>query len=314
MRNFCAGAVQASGQRRYASRANHSTVPDDVQKAAEKALGSETEVLLYGDLARNGAQEALAINRMKQNPKGGAPGTVITRAVILQKDAGTWKEILRCDEHLENPKGYLGNIPLAPVNGWRLQYEQDAQKGWQVDFTPVADPKGARALPIEVRWNSKVKRYQSLDRNFENFLGEFPSLETPETKSTCERDRPTRRRARRSQSETSVGLGSFEVAASLRLALSRHGCIRAGDQYADGPDRRLPSADNRRHNRLRRRLVANSFYARGYGESDRPSGSHTLHADESPLAGPALPGACRRHAGQRILFVLDSLDIDRRFA
>lgn len=157
-------------------------IPDDIQKAAERSLGSETEVLLYGDLAKNGEQEVLAINRMKQNPKGGAPGTVVTRAVILQKDAsGTWKEVLRCDEHLENPKGYLGNIPLAPVNGWRLQYEQDAQKGLQLYFTPVADPKGARALPIEVRWNSKVKRYQSLDRNFENFLGELPSLETPES-------------------------------------------------------------------------------------------------------------------------------------
>ncbi len=157
-------------------------VPDDIQKAAERSLGSETEVLLFGDLAKNGEQEVLAINRMKQNPKGGAPGTVVTRAVILQKDAGgTWKEVLRCDEHLENPKGYLGNIPLAPVNGWRLQYEQDAQKGLQLYFTPVADPKGARALPIEVRWNTKVKRYQSLDRNFENFLGELPSLETPES-------------------------------------------------------------------------------------------------------------------------------------
>jgi hypothetical protein len=157
-------------------------VPDDIQKAAEKSLGSETEVLLFGDLAKNGQQEVLAINRMKQNPKGGAPGTVVTRAVILQKDpAGTWKEILRCDEHLENPKGYLGNIPLAPVNGWRLQYEQDAQKGLQLYFTPVTDPKGARALPIEVRWNAKVKRYQSLDRNFENFLGELPALETPES-------------------------------------------------------------------------------------------------------------------------------------
>ncbi len=157
-------------------------IPDDVQKAAEKALGSETEVLLYGDLAKNGAQEALAINRMKQNPQGGAPGTVITRAVILQKDAaGNWKEILLCDEHLKNPKGYLGNIPLAPVNGWRLQYEQDPDKGLLLYFTPVSDPKGARALPIEVRWNAKVKRYQSLDRTFENFLGELPSLETPES-------------------------------------------------------------------------------------------------------------------------------------
>ena len=156
-------------------------VPDEVQKAAETALGSETEVLLYGDLAKNGSQQALAINRMKRNPQGGAPGTVITRAVILQNEAGTWKEVLRCDEHLENPKGYLGNIPLAAVNGWRLQYEQDTEKGLQLYFTPVADPKGARALPIEVRWNSKVKRYQSLDRNFEKFLGELPSLETPES-------------------------------------------------------------------------------------------------------------------------------------
>lgn len=156
-------------------------VPDDVQKAAEKALGSETEVLLYGDLAKNGSQQALAINRLKTDPRGGAPGTVITRAVILQNDGGTWKEVLRCDEHLENPKGYLGNIPLAPVNGWRLQYEQNAENGVQLYFTPVSDPKGARALPIEVRWNAKVKRYQSLDRNFENFLGELPSLETPES-------------------------------------------------------------------------------------------------------------------------------------
>jgi hypothetical protein len=156
-------------------------VPDEIQKAAEKSLGSETEVLLYGDLAKNGAQQVLAINRMKTTPQERVLGTVITRAVVLQNDGGSWKEILRCDEHLENPKGYLGDIPLAPVNGWRLQTDQDAGKGLELYFTPVSDPKGARALPIEVRWNSKVKRYQSLDRNFQNFLGELPSLETPES-------------------------------------------------------------------------------------------------------------------------------------
>jgi len=136
---------------------------------------------LYGDLAKNGAQQVLAINRMKTTPQERALGTVVTRAVVLQNDGGSWKEILRCDEHLENPKGYLGNIPLAPVNGWRLQTEQDADKGLELYFTPVTDPKGARALPIEVRWNPRVKRYQSLDRNFQTFLGEVPSLETPES-------------------------------------------------------------------------------------------------------------------------------------
>jgi hypothetical protein len=156
-------------------------VPDDIQKAAETALGSDTEVLAYGDLAKNGSRQILAVNRMKGTPQVAMPGTVITRGVILENIGGTWKEILRCDEHLENPKGFLGNIPLAPVNGWRVQYEQDNDKGLLLYFTPAANPKGARALPVEVRWNAKVKRYQSMDRNFENFLYELPALETPES-------------------------------------------------------------------------------------------------------------------------------------
>ncbi len=156
-------------------------VPDEIQKAAETALGSDTEVLLYGDLAKNGSRQILAVNRMKGTPQVAMPGTVITRGVILENIGGTWKEILRCDEHLENPKGFLGNIPLAPVNGWRVQYEQDNDKGLLLYFTPAANPKGARALPVEVRWNAKVKRYQSMDRNFENFLYELPALETPES-------------------------------------------------------------------------------------------------------------------------------------
>ena len=156
-------------------------VPDEIQKAAETALGSETEVLLYGDLAKNGARQILAVNRAKSTPQMTMPGTVITRGVILENTGGTWKEILRCDEHLENPKGFLGNIPLAPVNGWRLQYEQDNDKGLLLYFTPAADPRGARMLPVEVRWNTKAKRYQSMDRNFQNFLYELPALETPES-------------------------------------------------------------------------------------------------------------------------------------
>jgi hypothetical protein len=156
-------------------------VPDEIQKAAEAALGSDTEVLLYGDLAKNGSRQILAVNLIKATPQVAMPGTVITRGVILENIGGTWKEILRCDEHLENPKGFLGNIPLAPVNGWRVQYEQDNDKGLLLYFTPAANPKGARALPVEVRWNAKVKRYQSMDRNFENFLYELPALETPES-------------------------------------------------------------------------------------------------------------------------------------
>src|SRR6204780_5934197 len=70
-------------------------VPDDIQKAAETALGSETEVLLYGDLAKNGSRQILAVNRMKGTPQAAMPGTVITRGVVLENIGGTGKEILR---------------------------------------------------------------------------------------------------------------------------------------------------------------------------------------------------------------------------
>ena len=157
-------------------------VPDNVQKAAELALGSETEVLVFGDLSRTGPQQALAINRLKAAPPGVAPGTLVTRAVIIENDGSAWKQIFLCDEHLKNTKGFLGGSPLAPVNGWRLQYEQH-EKGLEMYFTPIASPKGegGHVLPVGIRWNPKVKRYQSLDRTFENFLGEVTTLETPES-------------------------------------------------------------------------------------------------------------------------------------
>jgi hypothetical protein len=156
-------------------------VPTDMQAAAEKSLGAETDVLLFGDLSKTGPEQVLAVNKIKALPPGVPRGNVITRAVILEKEGDSWKEILRCDEHLENPKGFLGGTPLAPVNGWRMQAEQDPIKGLLLYFTPLQAPKGGYAVPVEVRWNAKAKRYQSMDRSFENFLGELPALETPES-------------------------------------------------------------------------------------------------------------------------------------
>jgi hypothetical protein len=156
-------------------------IPADYQAAAEKSLGSETEVLVYGDLAKNGHTEVLAVNRLKITPDGSVPGTLVTRVALIENDNGQWKEVFRCDEHLQNTKGFLGGIPLAPVNGWRLQIEQDAEKGLEMYFTPLAKPAGGYVQTIGVRWNSKVERYESLDRNYEQFLTELPALETPDS-------------------------------------------------------------------------------------------------------------------------------------
>jgi hypothetical protein len=152
-------------------------VPDDVQAGAQSLLGTETQVLLFGDLAKTGRQQFLAANVVPKTPKNNLPGTIVTRAVIAENQDGQWAEILRCDEHLKNAKGYLGLTPLSSVTGWRIQYEQDPVKGLQLYFTPLkGTDDDAHVLPIGVRWNPKTKRYQSLDRSYESFLLESPSM------------------------------------------------------------------------------------------------------------------------------------------
>jgi hypothetical protein len=153
-------------------------VPDDVQAGAQALLGTETTVLLFGDLAKNGKQQFLAANVVPKTSKNNnIPGTIITRAVIAQNEDGQWKEIFRCDEHLKNAKGFLGGTPMSDVTGWRIATDQDPAKGLALYLTPL---KGiddtAHSLPIGVRWNPQTKRYQSLDRTYEHFLLEQPVI------------------------------------------------------------------------------------------------------------------------------------------
>jgi hypothetical protein len=152
-------------------------VPEDIQAAATSLLGTETQVLLFGDLAKNGKQQFLAANVVAKTPKNNdVVGTIITRAVVGENQDGKWTEIFRCDEHLKNTKGFLGLTPLSPVTGWRIQYEQDPVRGLQLYFTPVQSAADPHVLPIGVRWNPQTKRYQSMDRNYEHFLLEAPTL------------------------------------------------------------------------------------------------------------------------------------------
>jgi hypothetical protein len=152
-------------------------VPEDMQGAATSLLGKETQVLIFGDLARNGKQQFLAANVVPKTPKNDLPGTIVTRAVIAENQDGKWTELFRCDEYLKNAKGYLAMTPLTSVGGWRVQYEQDPVKGLQLYVTPIKGVADPHQLPIGVAWNPATKRYQSLDRTYEHFLLETPSLE-----------------------------------------------------------------------------------------------------------------------------------------
>jgi hypothetical protein len=152
-------------------------IPEEIQSAAQALLGKEAQVLAFGDLAKNEKQEFLAANVVPKTPTNNIPGTIVTRVVVAENSDGKWSEVFHCDEHLKNGKGYLGLTPIEPVTGWRLQYEQDPQKGLQLYLTPLNTGGASHALPIGVRWNPETKRYQSLDHTFEHFLLESPALD-----------------------------------------------------------------------------------------------------------------------------------------
>lgn len=155
------------------------TIPPGVQDAADTLLGSGTEVLLYGDLAHDGTQQMLAANVVPNTPKSTVAGTVVTRAVVAQNENGKWTELFRADEYLKNAKGYLALTPLQGVSGWKLQYENSPEKGASFYFTPIKQGSSEKTLPIAVKWNPAVKRYQSMDASYEHFLNEAPGIGSP---------------------------------------------------------------------------------------------------------------------------------------
>jgi len=152
----------------------------DVQRVAEGALGMHAEVIAHGDLARNGLEQLLVVNRSKsasgEAQSGDSAHLLVTRATIVQKQNGKWSEVLRCDEHLKNPNGYLGGSPVTPVTSWQLQIAPDTKQGLALKFTP--EEQGSE---ISVRWNVKTARYQSLNRSNEKYLSEVPTLDTPQS-------------------------------------------------------------------------------------------------------------------------------------
>jgi hypothetical protein len=169
---------------------------DESRDVAEASLGKGAEVLAHGDLALNGGEQMLVANRISKRSAeidGTASGAalIVTRAAVLEKSDGQWSQVLVCDEHLKNPRGYLGNSRGTRVSGWRLAYTQDAKEGLEMKFTPADDSDSANANTAEhsspknavfdVRWNKSAKRYQTYDPSHERFLGEVPSLEPAES-------------------------------------------------------------------------------------------------------------------------------------
>ena len=176
--------------------AESADVSDEVRGVAEATLGKGAEIVAKGNLAQNGREQILVVNRFTREAAasaGGANPSVIfvTRAAVLEQNAGKWTEVLLCDEHLKNSNGYLGGSTAARANGWRLEFRQDAGEGLGMKFTPAegfnavgvntAQSSEQKYPTFDVRWNKNAKRYQSFDQSHERYLNEVPSLETPES-------------------------------------------------------------------------------------------------------------------------------------
>jgi hypothetical protein len=179
----CKPAQQASSAIDRAD-ADAAAKREETQSVAEAALGKQAEVLAHGDLARNGLEQILAVNRMAKAQRGGADSEdpsplLILQAAILEKNGGRWAEVLRCDEHLKNPNGYLAGSPTARVSGWRLAYRTNTGRGLEMKFSSADTDADAQRQAVLVSWNTKAKRYQSLDASQDRYLSEVPTLETP---------------------------------------------------------------------------------------------------------------------------------------
>ena len=166
---------------------------EEARGVAEASLGKDAEVLAHGNLALNGLEQVLAVNRFSTKVAADANSSPIfvTRAAVLEKSDGKWTQVLLCDEHLKNPYGYLRGTLAARVNGWQLEYGQDAKSGLEMKFTPMgkldavhvnADQSSEqKSQTFDVRWNPSAKRYQSFDDSHERYLSEIPTLETPQS-------------------------------------------------------------------------------------------------------------------------------------
>jgi hypothetical protein len=153
-------------------------VPDDIAAVARGALGREGEALAWGDLALDGKQQVLIINRVGGAQRAPGDELYFTRMTVAENVEGKWMQVVLCDEHLKNEKGYLGGSPRDSTWRWKLSFVKDPAKGLILSITPM-DQSSSAALgrTILVRWNPTVMRYQSLDASAEHFLAEGSSPE-----------------------------------------------------------------------------------------------------------------------------------------
>jgi hypothetical protein len=99
----CRTAQQAAPTE-LAAEDRRADTADEARGVAEASLGKQAEVLAHGNLALNGREQVLVVNRFSTEASKSAGGAspspiLVTRAAVLENNGGKWSQILLCDEH-----------------------------------------------------------------------------------------------------------------------------------------------------------------------------------------------------------------------
>src|SRR3989442_6584868 len=92
--------------------------PPEITSVAQSMLGSEAEVLVFGDLAHTGRQQVLAINRLAKTPASADPGILATRAALAENNGGKWIETFPFDAHLKHTHAVHAWSTTIPLRSW----------------------------------------------------------------------------------------------------------------------------------------------------------------------------------------------------
>jgi len=180
-------SAQPSAPPENPAAATTASEAEEAQRIADAALGKQAEILDRGDLAQNGREQLLVINRYGAGSKSQS-AALVTRAVVLERNERRWREIFRCDEHLKNPYGYL---VAGRAGGWELGVGRDSNGALEMLLTPLNrldagdihtdERHSVTNSTFVVRWNTKLSRYQAYDGSQKRYLNEATALETPES-------------------------------------------------------------------------------------------------------------------------------------
>ena len=126
-------------------------MPPEIAAVATTALGRSARVVAFGDLAHNGKRQILVASRRNGRHRGMTWGA-LPRAAVIEQAGAKWVEVLRCDEYLKNPNGYLRGISLG--TGDRLAGSNEAstksKRGRELLFHTAART-GAAASDYGIR-------------------------------------------------------------------------------------------------------------------------------------------------------------------